>query len=419
MSGAGEAAVEQTDVGSYFVANYPPFSAWTPEAVASDGPAGASTRARRRPTYPSVCISTSRSAGSAAISVTSGSTPTRTRARSSSISICWRASGTSTPRRRRSAGRNFNFVYFGGGTPSFLSTKQLQGLVGRLNATGAWNDAEEITFECEPGTITEAKLAAIRELGVTRLSLGVENFDDRILELNGRAHRSPEIGRSYEAARALNFPQINIDLIAGMLGETEANWRDCIERTLALEPDSVTIYQMELPYNTTISGDLLNGGGQFAEVGRRLGDQAPLGAGSVRRARARRLSHRQRVYRGQESVEDEVRVSRSAVGRRRPARPRRRVVRPHQRRPRAEPRQVADVSGGDRERRDSARPRLSSDRRRTIDSRVRAAAEARLESARRTSRRSTASTCCRALPARSTRCARTAISPRRAPIASR
>ena len=94
------------------------------------------------------------------------------------------------------AGRPFNFVYFGGGTPSFLSTKQLQGLVDRLNASGAWDGAEEITFECEPGTLTEAKLAAIREMGVTRLSLGVENFDDRILELNGRAHRSPEIGRA-------------------------------------------------------------------------------------------------------------------------------------------------------------------------------------------------------------------------------
>ena len=102
-------------------------------------------------------------------------------------------------------------------------------------------------------------------MGVTRLSLGVENFDDRILELNGRAHRSPEIGKAYEAARALGFPQINIDLIAGMLGETEDNWQDCIERTLAIEPDSVTIYQMELPYNTTISGDLLKGGGQFAD----------------------------------------------------------------------------------------------------------------------------------------------------------
>jgi oxygen-independent coproporphyrinogen-3 oxidase len=163
------------------------------------------------------------------------------------------------------AGRPLNFVYFGGGTPSFLSTQQLQGLVARLTETTGWSDAEEITFECEPGTLTDAKLAAIRRLGVTRLSLGVENFDDRILELNGRAHRSPEITQAYRAARALDFPQINIDLIAGMLGETEENWHDCVQKTLELEPDSVTVYQMELPFNTTISKDLLKGTRLFAE----------------------------------------------------------------------------------------------------------------------------------------------------------
>jgi len=97
------------------------------------------------------------------------------------------------------------------------------------------------------------------------LSLGVENFDDRILELNGRAHRSPEIGQAYRAARALAFPQINIDIIAGMLGETEENWRACVQKTLELEPDSVTVYQMELPYNTTISKDLLKGTRLFAD----------------------------------------------------------------------------------------------------------------------------------------------------------
>jgi oxygen-independent coproporphyrinogen-3 oxidase len=97
------------------------------------------------------------------------------------------------------------------------------------------------------------------------LSLGVENFDDRILELNGRAHRSPEIAQAFRAARALDFPQINIDLIAGMLGETEENWRTCIEKTLELDPDSVTIYQMELPFNTTISKDLLKGTRLFAD----------------------------------------------------------------------------------------------------------------------------------------------------------
>jgi oxygen-independent coproporphyrinogen-3 oxidase len=138
-------------------------------------------------------------------------------------------------------------------------------LVERLTAITPWADAEEVTFECEPGTLTEGKLAAIRALGVTRLSLGVENFDDRILELNGRAHRSPEIFKTWSEARALGFPQLNVDLIAGMLGETDENWRACIGKTLDLAPDSVTIYQMELPYNTTISRDILNATGQFEE----------------------------------------------------------------------------------------------------------------------------------------------------------
>src|SRR5258708_15362251 len=68
------------------------------------------------------------------------------------------------------AGRPLNFVYFGGGTPSFLSTQQLEGLVKRLTAVTPWNHAEEITFECEPGTLTEHKLKAIRRMGVTRFT---------------------------------------------------------------------------------------------------------------------------------------------------------------------------------------------------------------------------------------------------------
>ena len=264
MSGAqGESTVEQTDVGSYFVANYPPFSVWKAEAVTADAlPALASAPAhiplglylhipfcRRRCHFCYFRVYTDKNAREVEQYLDLVAREWDLYARTPAIE-----------------GRPFNFVYFGGGTPSFLSTRQLQGLVSRLNAHGEWNKAEEITFECEPGTLTEAKLAAIRDMGVTRLSLGVENFSDRLLELNGRAHRSPEIGRAYDAARALNFPQINIDLIAGMLGETEDNWRDCIERTVALEPDSVTIYQMELPYNTTISGDMLKGTGQFSDT---------------------------------------------------------------------------------------------------------------------------------------------------------
>jgi oxygen-independent coproporphyrinogen-3 oxidase len=150
------------------------------------------------------------------------------------------------------AGRRAQFVYFGGGTPSFLSPEQLVALTDGMKRHVSWEGAEEVTFECEPGTLTDRKIKTIRDLGVTRLSLGVENFDDHILESNGRAHLSAQIERAYAYARACAFPQVNIDLIAGMMNETEDNWRANIAKTIALAPDSVTIYQMEIPYNTTI-----------------------------------------------------------------------------------------------------------------------------------------------------------------------
>ena len=95
-------------------------------------------------------------------------------------------------------GRPFRFVYFGGGTPSFLSAKQLTSLVDRLRANINWDQAEEVTFECEPGTLSQPKIETLRELGVTRLSLGVENFGDAVLEENGRAHLSGEVYKSWD-----------------------------------------------------------------------------------------------------------------------------------------------------------------------------------------------------------------------------
>jgi len=149
-------------------------------------------------------------------------------------------------------GRKPRFIYFGGGTPSYLSPAQLRLLTDGMKRLLPWDEAEEVTFEAEPGTLTDHKLAAIRELGVTRLSLGIEHFDDHVLEVNGRAHRSKEIARAYAYAREIGFPQINIDLIAGMVEESEEKWRDSVAKAIALRPDSVTIYQMEVPYNTGI-----------------------------------------------------------------------------------------------------------------------------------------------------------------------
>ena len=266
MSNTADAAVAgstDTEVGSYFVANYPPFSVWTPEAVEdvarpilsadpADVPLGLYLHipfCRKRCHFCYFRVYTDKNASEVQAYV-------------DTLAKEWELYGNQPAL----AGRPLDFIYFGGGTPSFLSVRQLQGLVDRLTAVRSWSTASEITFECEPGTLTEAKLRAIRNMGVTRLSLGIEHFDDAVLELNGRAHRSQEIFRAYEFARTIGFPQINIDLIAGMLGDTNEKWHDAIEQTLALEPDSVTIYQMELPFNTTISSDLIKKTGQFIDT---------------------------------------------------------------------------------------------------------------------------------------------------------
>src|SRR5690606_7508503 len=155
--------------------------------------------------------------------------------------------------------RAFRFVYFGGGTPSFLSRRQLHRLVERLQANIDWSLAEEVTFECEPGTLSEAKVGTLKEIGVTRLSLGVEHFDDAILRDNGRAHESREIERAWPWIQAAGFASVNIDFIAGMVGDTTEKWQDAIKRGIDMDPDSVTIYQMELPFNTVYSKDILGG----------------------------------------------------------------------------------------------------------------------------------------------------------------
>ena len=247
---------EHTGVGSYFVANYPPFSVWTEAATdaardalnsaPADVPLGLYLHipfCRKRCHFCYFRVYTNKNARDVENYLDLLTAEWEMYAEAPAI-----------------AGRPLHFIYFGGGTPSFLSTAQLERLVTGLTTRGDWSQAAEITFECEPGTLSETKLATLKDFGVTRLSLGVENFDDRILEINGRAHRSPEISKVYHHARHLRFPQINIDLIAGMMGETDENWRACIERTIALSPDSVTIYQMELPYNTTISNNLLKAG---------------------------------------------------------------------------------------------------------------------------------------------------------------
>jgi oxygen-independent coproporphyrinogen-3 oxidase len=242
-------ARDDTTAGNYFVSNYPPYSFWTPqhaeEAYAAlDRHANAETPlgiyvhipfCRKRCHFCYFKVYTDKDSDEINDYLDAVVREIRLYSQRPFVN-------NRTPR----------FIYFGGGTPSYISSRQLEQLVESMKAELGWGQPDEVTFECEPGTITEGKLEVIKDIGVTRLSLGIENFDDRILQINGRAHGSRQIDQSYELARSVGFPQINIDLISGMVGETTANWEDCVQRTLALNPDSVTIYQMEIPYNTTI-----------------------------------------------------------------------------------------------------------------------------------------------------------------------
>ncbi|HXG61388.1 MAG TPA: iron-containing alcohol dehydrogenase [Planctomycetota bacterium] len=244
----------ESDVGNYFVSNYPPYSFWKPERARE------ALEAFEAPSAPG-----------ASLGVYVHIPFCRKRCHFCYFRVYTDKNAEEIQRyldglvrelsllrdRPAVAGRRPDFVYFGGGTPSYLSVRQLSILADRMKELLPWDRAEEVTFECEPGTLTEEKLRYLREMGVTRLSLGVEHFDEDILRLNGRAHGAADIDRAYGLARQAGFPQINIDLIAGMMGDTDERWDRAVDRTLELRPDSVTIYQMEIPYNTSLYQDMI------------------------------------------------------------------------------------------------------------------------------------------------------------------
>lgn len=240
-----------TEPGSYFVANYPPFTRWTADAV-PDVLAAFAAPSTQKPLglylHVPFCRKRCKFCYFRVYTDVAAADVER-------YSLALAREAAIAAARPAVAGRPLRYVYFGGGTPSFLSVKQLERLVAGIHESFGWDDAEEVTFECEPGTLSEPKVKALKAIGMTRISLGVENFNDGILEANGRAHLSAEILRAWDWIKAADFPSTNLDLIAGMVGETDELWRATIEQTLTLEPDSVTIYQMELPYNTVFVKD--------------------------------------------------------------------------------------------------------------------------------------------------------------------
>src|SRR5262245_42096997 len=195
----------KTEVGNYFVSNYPPFSQWKPENIPDA--INALNQAPRvgQPLGLYIHIPFCRKRCKFCYF------KVYTDKKDSEIEVYLNALISENEiysRMPALQGRQLRLAYFGGGTPSYISEKQLRHLVEGLNRHVSWANAEEVTFECEPGTLRKSKLQTLKEIGVTRLSLGIEHFDDEILAAKGRAQLSPDVYRAYEWARDVECGQL-------------------------------------------------------------------------------------------------------------------------------------------------------------------------------------------------------------------
>ena len=133
-------------------------------------------------------------------------------------------------------------IFFGGGTPTALTTQQLAFVFDGFARYLDSSDLVEWTFEANPGSVSESKARLLRERGVTRISLGVQSFDDPLLELLGREHSAAQAVASFELLRRAGFENLSIDLMFGLPGQTLAQWEETLRRAIALQPDHISAY---------------------------------------------------------------------------------------------------------------------------------------------------------------------------------
>ncbi len=145
----------------------------------------------------------------------------------------------------KETGLDLRSVYVGGGTPSTLSAEQIRGLLETINNSFDFSNCSEFTFEAgRPDTTTKEKLRAMKEGGVDRISINPQSMTDEILKNVGRTHTVEDIKRTFQEAREVGFTNINMDLIAGLPGDTPENFNHSLQEVLALDPESVTVHTL-------------------------------------------------------------------------------------------------------------------------------------------------------------------------------
>lgn len=135
-------------------------------------------------------------------------------------------------------------LYFGGGTPSMLSPTHLENLVEGLRRVADLSHFEEWSFEANPATFTHAKVEQWLRLGITRVSLGVQSMDAATLRMLGREHTPEQVIQSVQILREVGIPQVNIDLMFSLPGQTIDLWQRTLEDTLALAPNHISTYNL-------------------------------------------------------------------------------------------------------------------------------------------------------------------------------
>ena len=140
------------------------------------------------------------------------------------------------------AGLQPETIFFGGGTPTALSTPQLEFLIRGLRDRIDFSALREFTIEMNPATVSLEKASALLALGVNRISMGVQSWDEGLLKTLGRIHSASQARRSYEILREAGAKNINLDLIFGIPGQSASDWRESLLRTVELAPDHISAY---------------------------------------------------------------------------------------------------------------------------------------------------------------------------------
>ncbi|MDQ5978109.1 MAG: hypothetical protein QG602_1081 [Verrucomicrobiota bacterium] len=148
-------------------------------------------------------------------------------------------------------GRTANTAFWGGGTPGLLKADQLERL-GRIMLLYCGGQPAEWSVELAPATVTAERLAVLKGLGVTRISLGVQSFNDALLDALGRQHTPAQVYRAYELIRAQGFASVNIDLMFALPGQEETQWRADLDEAMRLAPDHLSTYCLTFEEDTAL-----------------------------------------------------------------------------------------------------------------------------------------------------------------------